>query len=260
MDYFCKFTFLKPLREASAKAVVRHIENDIFLVYRAPRSIFVDNGPQYRSKEFKNMCEKYNVKIRYNIAYNPRGNPTERTNQTVETMIACFVERNHKKWDLLIPELQYAIRSSVNLATRFTQNLLVFGKEINLDGRTHLLNDEDLEIPEVNSRAEYVEAQQNHSALYEMVKETMLASQQRNSLHYNLRRRPVDYPVGQAVWKKKFVLSNAAKHFCAKLAPKWIGPFKIKAKVGRVSYLLEDETGNEIGPCHVDQLKSHFKG
>jgi len=54
-----------------------------------------------------------------------------------------------------------------------------------------------------------------------------------------------------------YVLSDSSKKFAAKLAPKWIGPLKVKKKVGRVSYLLEDHSGKESGPWHVDQLKPH---
>jgi len=55
VDYFSKYVYLKALRDAKAKKVVDFIENEIFLVHGAPRTILVDNGRQYVSKEFKNL-------------------------------------------------------------------------------------------------------------------------------------------------------------------------------------------------------------
>lgn len=42
--------------------------------------------------------------------------------------------------------------------------------------------------------------------------------------NYNLRRRDVQYMPGELVWRKNFVLSDAANYYAAKLAPKYIGP------------------------------------
>ena len=83
VDYFSKYVFLKPMRDAKAKAMCDYIEREIFLVYGCPRAILVDKGVQYRSREFTSLCARYNVDIRSNIKYIPRNNPTERYNQIV---------------------------------------------------------------------------------------------------------------------------------------------------------------------------------
>ena len=87
VDFFSKFVFLKPLRDAKARVVCDFIENEIFLVYGCPRVMRVDNDPQYKSKEFVWLCARYNVEIGPNIRYTPPKNLTERYNQCVETML-----------------------------------------------------------------------------------------------------------------------------------------------------------------------------
>jgi len=96
VEYFSKYVYVKALRDTKAKKVVDFIENEIFLVHGAPRTILVDNGRQYVSNEFKNLCARYDVDVRYNIPRTPRNNPTERYNQTLETMMRTYVGDRQK--------------------------------------------------------------------------------------------------------------------------------------------------------------------
>jgi len=256
VDYFTKYAFLKPLRDATARAVVNHIEHDIFLVYGCPRVILVDNGPQYRSREFREMCGRYGVDIRFNIPYTPRQNPTERYNQTIECMIRSYITGNQRKWDQNISKIQAALRTSINEVTRYSPHRLMFGEDLILDGRAHQYDgnpnfetaDRKLHLGEAARRQE----------IFADVKERMKLFHEKNRVQYNLRRRDVSYPVGALVWRRLYVLSNAQKGISAKLSPRWKGPFRVKAKVGKVSYMLEDQEGKEDGPWHVEQLKKFY--
>ncbi|KAJ8980145.1 hypothetical protein NQ317_014639 [Molorchus minor] len=72
---------------------------------------------------------------------------------------------------------------------------------------------------------------------------------------YNLRRRHVEYLPGQLVWKRNFVLSDAARYFSKKLAPKFIGPLKIKKRLSPWTYELMDDDGESKGVWHTKDLK-----
>ncbi|KAK3910801.1 Spindle pole body component 110 [Frankliniella fusca] len=76
-----------------------------------------------------------------------------------------------------------------------------------------------------------------------------------NALRYNLRRRDVEFKKGQLVYRKNHVKSDKLNYFNQKLAPKYIGPFRKKDKIGYNGYLLETETRVEDGPWHVGDLK-----
>lgn len=93
------------------------------------------------------------------------------------------------------------------------------------------------------------------SRIREVVIQRLAQAYQRNARYFNLRRRGVEFQVGQTVYRRNFVQSSAVKHFTAKLAPKFIGPFKVKRKVGYRAYLLEDENGKSDGPWHIGDLK-----
>lgn len=56
-NHFILVVLLKmfPLKLATSTAVVKHLENDVFLIYGAPERIMCDNGCQYVSKAVKDM-------------------------------------------------------------------------------------------------------------------------------------------------------------------------------------------------------------
>lgn len=259
-DFFSKYVFLKPLREATAKKLIKHFKEDIILVHGAPKQIIVDNGSQYRSKEFKKMCKGFYIDLYFNIAYNPRHNPTERTNQTIENMICSYIRGNQKKWDENLHELQYALRSGLSSATGHTPHEILFGKTLLLDGRHHLLQDSDLSaaFPDIADPAEHTGFLKQLEHVRDDVIDRLQKAQDRSAERFNSKRRDVSFKVGMKVWRKNIVKSDKAKEFSKKLAPRWRGPFKIKKKVGKYSYILDAGGGEENGPWHIDQLKRHY--
>lgn len=54
-DYFSKYALLFPLRNVTVKAIVKCLEKGVFLVYGVCKFIYVDNGPQFISKEFRDL-------------------------------------------------------------------------------------------------------------------------------------------------------------------------------------------------------------
>ena len=45
--------------------------------------------------------------------------------------VRCFVSKQQNNWDEHLPHLAGAIRSSVNISTGFTPNMLMLGREVN---------------------------------------------------------------------------------------------------------------------------------
>lgn len=260
-DFFTKYVYLKPLRQAKAHQVTNHIK-DIILTHGAPRLMITDNGSQYISDEFKQMCDGFNTEILYNIPYTPRHNPTERTNQTIEIMICSYLRENQKKWDALLPELQYALRAGVSAATGFSPHQLLFGKELYLDGRHHMLAGlpEGADgIPDVEDRTEHIKTFHRMERMRDEVILRLKEAQDKSADRYNLRRRKdVSFKTGDRVWRKNYVKSKKAEGFSKKLAKKWIGPYTIRRRIGRVSYMIEDKDGKEEGPWHIEQLRRNY--
>jgi len=252
-DYFSKYVVLFPCRSATAKSLVKHVEEGIFLVYGAPQNLTCDNGSQMKSKEFQSLCEKYKVNIFYTASYYHRADHTERVNRVIKTMLRSFVQQNnHRTWEDNLSAIGCAIRTSRHETTGFTPYLVNFGREHRLFGQDYSQG-----IPTVESeRQNYVRERINgFQQLYQTVRKRIESSQLKNRHNYNLRRRPVSFVPGQAVWRKNKSISDAANFYSAKLGPEFIGPFKIKRKTGTCTYELVDDYGNSKGIWHVQELK-----
>lgn len=250
-DHFSKYVLLIPLRSATANALTRHIEEEVFLVYGVPQYLICDNGKQMVSNQFKSMCSRYNVRILFTSLYNPRADPTERTNRTVKTMLTCYIKEDQRKWDLHLSAIGCAIRSAKHETTGYTPFYVNFGREYTGSGNDYFSKfpSEPEKVTDMTKRME------GFRKMFEDVRNRIENAHRRDQQRYNLRRRPVEYNIGQRIWRKNKALSNAASFISAKLLPKYVGPFHIRKKHGYCSYELEDEFGRSKGVWHVQDLK-----
>lgn len=253
VDVFTKFSLLFPIPTATAQAIKRHLEEDIFLIYGVPDYLVCDNGRQYVSKSFRSMVASYGCKLQLTPLYHPQSNPTERTNRVIKTMIRSFIGESQKEWDAKIAKLGFALRTAVHEVTGYTPAYLNFGRELVVQGAGCETAESSGEA-NVEGWATYLRELQG---LREKVVKRMKEVSQRGADRYNLRRRPVAYQVGQTVWKRNFVLSSAADQFAAKLAPKFVKCRIIKKLSNNVYEVVSFENGKRLGRYHVNDLKLH---
>ncbi|GJW65665.1 hypothetical protein Tco_0117549 [Tanacetum coccineum] len=89
----------------------------------------------------------------------------------------------------------------------------------------------------------------------------MQGAQDRQKSYVNRKRKPMEYEVGNRVMLKvspwKGVVRFGKR---GKLNPRYVGPFKVLAKVGKVSYKLElpQELSRVLHTFHVSNLKKCY--
>lgn len=96
LDVFSKYCLFFPLRSSTASKVVQWLEDHVFLIYGVPDRLIADNGPQFRSKIFRDVLKRYGVKLCFTANYHPQANPVERVHRVLKTIISGYVEDNHK--------------------------------------------------------------------------------------------------------------------------------------------------------------------
>lgn len=254
-DLFSKFCLTFPLRNAKTPAIVKHIEKSVILLFGAPNVIICDNGVQFRSNVFKNLMKNYDVTIRFTANYHPQANPVERVNRNIKTMLRGFVGKSQKDWDKVLPKITCALRTAVHSVTGHIPYFVNFGREMELEGQNPKENGGEIEIDrteDLNKRCESLQK------LREKVQGKISKAYESYKNQYNLRRRDVRYQVGDSVWKRNFVLSDATIGFSNKLAPKYIGPFRINKVIGYNVYELKDNNSSSVGRWHVKDLKPAY--
>lgn len=252
-DCFSKFPLMFPLRNAKAPQIVKLIEEQVFLVFGCPRAIIVDNGSQFHSNEFVNLMKSFNVTIKYTALYHPQANPCERINKVLKTMLRSFVSDNHRTWDTGLAKVGCAIRSARHEVTGLTPNFIIFGREISLQG-DKFDGDVAIQFDRTNITDERA---RGFSRIYSDVKSRLSKAYDQSKKFYDLRRRDQQFLPNELVWRRNFVLSDAAQYFSAKLAPKFIGPFIIAKRLSPWTYELKDSNNKYRGVWHAKDLKAH---
>lgn len=257
VDLFSKFVVMVPLRSATSTAVTKFLEDNVILMFGTPKFIICDNGVQFKSKEFTNCVRDYGSKILYTPNYTPRCNPTERVNRVLKTMLCCYVGNNHRHWDKDLQKIACAIRTAKHESTQLTPYFINFGREIEIKGKE--TNTDTNEVPEIDveKRNESENRSKSFGQVFADVKKRLKVAYEKSKHTYNLRRRPVELHPGQLVWKRNYILSDATKYFTAKLAPKYVGPFKVHAKAFGGAYEIVDMDGKSRGIWNVKDLKLH---
>lgn len=252
---FSKFTLIFPMRRATSAEVVKHFEQRVILAHGVPETVIADNGVQFTGSEFRNLLSRYKIpNLHFTPRYTPQVNLVERYNKTIMTAVASYVEDNHRSWDEHLAKIQFAINSAVNESTGFSPFFLVHAREPVISGSFY--KDPDKEYIAGIPRDEYAGEFHVLQSVFETVREKLLRAHAENSTHYNLRRRPAKFSVGDVVWKRTFVHSDAEKFKMAKLAPKF-EKCRVKKVLSPLVYELERVVDNHpIGSWHIKDLKA----
>lgn len=257
-DWFTKYTLVHPIRKATAKTIIKFIEEEVFLERGVPQFILCDNGTQFAGTAFRNLAREYEVqKIWFTPRYAPHCNYVERNNKTVGTTIRCYVN-DHKNWDKNLPKIRHAINTAKHEVTGYSPAFLNYGRYVPISGRYYgdVNSTEGIEIS-AGDRDSYAEDIKGLPEIFDEVRKRLHAAYKRNAKSYNLRKRDATFEEGERVWRRNKVLSDATNKFSAKLAPKYVLCTVIK-RISRLVYSLRNADNSYGGEWHIKDLKKYF--
>lgn len=247
-DWFSKWVTLLPMRSADSSNTCKLLEENIFLNFGVPRVIVSDNGKQFTSNLFKDLLNNYGVKHWFNAVYHPQNNPTERVNKVIGAALRSYVGVDHRDWDLAIPKIACSLRTAVHESSKYSPYYINFGRNM-------ISHAEDYELPEFVRGCDFPEPRFSElGKVREIVKINLGKAYEKYGRNYNLRSKNITYSVGDFVWRRNFILSDAEKNICAKLAPKYI-KCRVLEKNGQNTYKLADLNSKKVAIYHCKDLK-----
>ena len=130
-DYFTKWTESFPMANMEAATVAKIIVEEVITRYGTPSMIHSDQGVQYESHLFTEMCRLFNIKKTHTTPYHPQSDGmVERFNKTLATMLSAYVDEHHANWDEHLPYVMMAYRAAVHETTGTTPNKMMLGREV----------------------------------------------------------------------------------------------------------------------------------
>ena len=251
-DYFTKYVECYPLPNQEASTVANVLVNEFLSRYGFPRKIHSDQGSNFNSKLFAEVCQLLDIEKTRTSGYRPQSDGlVERFNRTIETMLSMFVAQNQRDWDEKLPLLTMAYRSTPQASTGFTPNLLMYLRELRLPIDLMFQGPPGEAF---HCHTEFVDNLRNvMTSAYRLVRRNLKKSAVRQKFHYDVGVKKRNLAVGSFVW-----LFNPAKTKgrSPKLSIKWMGPYLVREKIG-VLCKIQLSPKSRTRVVHQDRLLAY---
>ncbi len=250
-DYFTKWTQAFPIPNQTAATVADTLVTNCFSLFGVPRWLHSDQGTNFESELFQELCKLLDIHKTRTLAYHPQSDgQVERFNRTCKQMLKTFVNENMTDWDDHLPLLLMAYRATPHESTGLSPNLMMFGDECALP------LDVMVKAPPRQRhvcRTEYVEwLRQSLVKGHELARRHLKVAAKRQKRYYDSKARPHKYRVGSFVWH--WYDPAAAKKFgCG-----WTGPYRVVDCPTETHCLIQKAPGEPTRRVHVNKLKPHI--
>jgi hypothetical protein len=190
------------------------------------------------------------TKLNFSSAYHPQTDgQTERVNQILEDMLRDCTLKDNQSWDKCPPYAEFSYNNSYQESIKMAPFEFLYGRKC----RTPLFWNEPGENQIFGSDILWEAERQ-----VQMVRENLKLAQSRQKSYADNRRRELRFQVGDFLYLKVSPMRGLrCFKIRGKLAPRYIGPFKILEQRGEVAYQLELPTqlSDVHDVFHVSQLR-----
>jgi transposase InsO family protein len=221
--------FVPTVTGVSAKETSELFLREVFRMFGMPKEIVTDRDPRFTGKFFKELCRLLGIKQSMSSAYHPQSDgQTERMNRVLEDMLRHYVNPRGTDWDEFLPAVEFAVNNAWQESVRAVPFFLNYGRYPRAPAG-----------PRVQSGVP--DAKDTRTRVQEALKEAktcLQAAQSRQKKYVDERRQALAFKVGDRVLlstKHARIPTVSSK----KLLPKWMGPFKVMARVGEVAYKVQ---------------------
>ncbi|GJU15061.1 putative reverse transcriptase domain-containing protein [Tanacetum coccineum] len=177
------------------------------------------------------------------------GRASERTIQTLEDMLrACAIDFG-KGWVNHLPLVEFSYNNSYHASIKAAPFEALYGRKCRSPVCWTEVGEAQILGPEL--------IQETTEKIIQ-IKQRMQAARDRQKSYADLKRKPMEFQVGDKVMLKVLPWKGVVRFGKrGKLNPRYVGPFKVLEKVGEVAYKLElpEELSRVHNTFHVSNLK-----
>jgi hypothetical protein len=197
-----------------------------------PKKIVSDRGTQFTSKFWEKLQESMDTKLNFSSTYHTQTDgQIERVNQILQDMLRACTLKDNQSWDKCLPYAKISYNNSYQESIKMAPFEFLYGRKC----RTPLFwngpGENQIFGPDIHREAE---------RQVQMVRENLKLAQSRQKSYADNRRRELRFQVGDFVYLKVSPMRGLRRFkIRGKLAPRYIGPFKILEQRGEVAHQLE---------------------
>ncbi|GJS05610.1 putative reverse transcriptase domain-containing protein [Tanacetum coccineum] len=234
----------------STEKLARLYTDEIVTRHGVPVSIISDRDARFTSRLWQTFQKALGTRLDMSITYHPQTDgQSESTIQTLEDMLRACVIDFGGSWDVHLPLAEFSYNNSYHTSIQCAPFEALYGRKCRSPVLWAEIGEGSLIRPElVQETTDKVVA----------IKERLKVARDRQKSYADNRRKPLEFEVGDRVMLKvspwKGVVHFGKK---GKLAPRYVGPFKILERIGPVAYRLRlpKELSGVHNTFHVSTLK-----
>ena len=256
-DQFTKWIECYAIPDQTAATVAHKIVYEFISRFGSPLTIHSDQGRNYESQLFHQVCNLLEVKKVHCTPFHPQANGgVEAFNKTLLDMISMYVDKQQRNWDKYLPLLTSAYRSCEHASTGYSPNMMFLGRETYqpielLFGEPYSGYAEDVK----GNDCDYVvELREKMGTIYDLVRDHL-------NQKFNYQRKEIDtgpgfrkYNVGDLVYVRD---SSKSKGLSPKLQPHWQGPGIILRTLSDLVFEIRLNQKGRTKILHHDRLKPY---
>ncbi|KAJ9542719.1 hypothetical protein OSB04_029225 [Centaurea solstitialis] len=251
VDRLTKSAHFLAIRESfTSEQLAELYVKEVVKRHGVPVSIISDRDTRFTSRFWERFHADMGTRLHFSTAYHPQTDgQSERTIQTLEDMLRACVLDFGGSWDTYLPLAEFSYNNSYHSSIGMPPYEMLYRRRC----RTPICWGEVGQ--RVLGSTEVVQQTTEH---IQRIRERLRTAQNRQKSYADKRRSDLEFQVGDRVLLKvspwKGVIRFRKR---GKLGPRYIGPFTVLARVGKVAYRLElpEVLGQIHDTFHVSQLR-----
>jgi transposase InsO family protein len=247
-DDLTKFMAAIPIPTQDAETVAREFVQNIVLKYGIPEVILTDQGGNFLSELFTNVCKLLQIKKIQTTAFHPESNGgLERGHRVIVEYLRHYIAEDQRDWDDWVPYATYVYNVTNHRATGYSPFELLYGYTARMPSAlqttpTIRYNYDDY-LSELKGRLQSAHA---------IARENLLKSKERSKLDYDKKTVRIALRAGDKVL---LFDESVRRGRSRKLSAQWVGPYVV-LEVEGVNATIKK--GRTIIKVHTNRLKPFF--
>lgn len=215
-DDLSKYSMAAPMVDQKAETVARTLVDSFISIIGIPETILTDQGSNFMSKLFNNLCKLFKITKINTSAYRAQGNQVEAWHRPLAEYIRNYVGKDPSTWDRFLAPAVFSYNTHVHRTTKKTPFEMVFGRIANIPSSFKkdpipLYNHDDY-VLDLKNRLQQINSE---------VRKNIVKNKIYSKKNYDKKNtKPFIVKAGDFVW-----LKNETRD--TKFSPLRLGPFEV---------------------------------
>lgn len=234
-DCFTRWLEAIPTDRMTAERTAQLLETHIFSRFGVPEQMHSDQGTQFTSETFDDICKILNIRKTETPAYNPKSNPVERAHRDLNAVLRAITQETDQDWEEALGTALLALRTARNRHTGVTPFYAMYGREAKIPIDLIYHNHQEWK-PDHSLYGK--ELEERMQAAYRHMRVNIKASIERARINYDGKLHGEPLEPDHLVWLFTPVINpnKGRKH-----SVYWSGPWRVVEKLSTILFKIRTE-------------------